>query len=179
MIDLSFEINQFLFIVTTMRVKPHEYRCRQRNEQKCAFATQCIISFQVITCDKIKKSHRHIYIHRGNSKLAKLDYNKFLLLIRYISFKLYMIELWRNLGFICHKMFISLTCTTDCGFMFWYSCEMSTGPFLVLRSYNTLRSDDWSFKGKEEHDVFVGAKALVSKRKRRMCFILNENELYC
>ena len=154
MIDLSFEINQFLFIVTTMRVKPHEYRCRQRNEQKCAFATQCIISFQVITCDKIKKV-MYIYITK----------NKVLLLIRYISFKLYMIELWRNLGFICHKMFISLTCTTDCGFMFWYSCEMSTGPFLVLRSYNTLRSDDWSFKGKEEHDVFVGAKLSWAKEK--------------
>ena len=162
MIDLSFEINQFLFIVTTMRVKPHEYCCRQRNEQKCASATQCIISFQVITWDKIK----HICLWwLYFSKLAKLDYNKFLLLIRYISFKLYMIELWRNLGFICHKMFISLTCTTDCGFMFWYSCEMSTGPFLVLRSYNTLRSDDWSFKGKEEHDVFVGAKLSWAKEK--------------
>ena len=111
-----------------------------------------------------KKSHISILIKRY-VQLAKLDYNKFLLLIRYISFKLYMIELWRNLGFICHKMFISLTCTTDCGFMFWYSCEMSTGPFLVLRSYNTLRSDDWSFKGKEEHDVFVGAKLSWAQEK--------------
>ena len=107
------------------------------------------------------KSHICIYIW-----LNRLNWtNKFILLIRYISFKLYMIELWRNLGFICHKMFISLTCTTDCGFMFWYSCEMSTGPFLVLRSYNTLRSDDWSFKGKEEHDVFVGAKLSWAKEK--------------
>ena len=55
---------------------------------------------------------------------------------------------------------------------------MSTGPFLVLRSYNTLRSDDWSFKGKEDHDVFVGAKHIMS-RERRMCFILNENESDC
>ena len=114
------------------------------------------LSFQVITCDNMKKV---IYIYVCDPS------NEVLLLIRYTSFKLYMIELWRNLGFICHKMFISLTCTTDCGFMFWYSCEMSTGPFLVLRSYNTLRSDDWSFKGKEEHDVFVGAKLSWAKEK--------------
>ena len=107
-----------------------------------------------------KTSYIYIYIY-----IYILRTNEVLLVIRYISFKLYMIELWRNLGFICHKMFISITCTTDCGFMFWYSCEMSTGPFLVLRSYNTLRSDDWSFKGKEEHDVFVGAKLSWAKEK--------------
>ena len=35
MIDLSFEINQFHFIVTTMRVKPHENCwCRRQNKRK-------------------------------------------------------------------------------------------------------------------------------------------------
>ena len=91
--------------------------------------------------------------------LIKFKYSLFCACInKYMLFppKNILIKLWRNLIFICHRMYTSNHVRLR--FVLFRSCEMSTGPLLVLWSYNTLRSDDWSFKGKEDHDAFVGAK---------------------